>query len=162
MLLHGNEINTILNSNLNINEGYVEYIDRIHSMLKEPLLYIKVADKRIILESIREVRHNSDVILKNFEKWNKTNKTDLLDRINYEVMHLVYKFRDVHHYFIEKTGSDAYINIKVEEWRKYIRSCSTKLLDELKMCLDNYKNKLDIDFELQQIEYIEKLSVGIK
>ena len=70
MLLHGNEINTILNSNLNINEGYVEYIDRIHSMLKEPLLYIKVADKRIILESIREVRHNSDVILKNFEKWN--------------------------------------------------------------------------------------------
>ena len=102
--------------------------------------------------------HQTDSIISNFDNWNKTNKKDLLDRINCEVMHLVYKFRDVQHHFNMKFGSDAYINIEVEKWRRYIRSFSTKSSNDLKLCLQNYKNKLSIDFEIQQMEYTDKKS----
>jgi hypothetical protein len=73
-------------------------------------------------------------------------------------MHLVYKFRDVQHHFNMKFGSDVYINIEVEEWRRYIRSFSSKSTNELKLFLQNYKNKLSIDFELRQMEYTENKS----
>lgn len=51
---------------------------------------------------MRELRYHTDVIIKNFDNYNKTNK----------------KVRDVQHHFNTKAESDAYINIKVEECRK--------------------------------------------
>jgi hypothetical protein len=43
-MLYESEISTIISKKLVLSEGYIEFIDRIHSMLKEPLLYIRVAE----------------------------------------------------------------------------------------------------------------------
>ena len=77
-----------------------------------------------------------------------------MTKINNEVMHLFYN-RDVQavrlynctvqHYFNAKFESDAYINIKLKEWRRYIKLITnTTSQNEYISCLEKYKVKLVI------------------
>jgi hypothetical protein len=70
-MINLSHVSMIIRNNLTLNEGYIEFIEQFQSMLKEPLLYIRVADKRLILESIREMIHQTDSIIRNFGNWNK-------------------------------------------------------------------------------------------
>jgi hypothetical protein len=114
-------INTTMRMNSKSIESGTEFIDKCYSILKEPLLYIKVAEKRLLLESIRDMKIVMDKIIKNIESWDKTSRKYLMMRINNEVMHLVYNYRDIQHHFNTKFESDAYINIKIEDWRRYVK-----------------------------------------
>jgi hypothetical protein len=60
-MLNLNEVMYILECNLVMDDDYIGYIDRCHSVLNEPNLFIKAANKRLMLESIRKVK---DLLLK--------------------------------------------------------------------------------------------------
>ena len=150
-------INTTMRMNLKSIESGTEFIDKCYSILKEPLLYIKVAEKRLLLESIRDMKIVMDKIIKNMESWDKTSRKYLMMRINNEVMHLVYNYRDIQHHFNTKFESDAYINIKIEDWRRYVKHIANAVSqNEFTLFLEKYKVKLDIDFEIQHLELLDK------
>jgi len=78
-------------------------------------------------------------------------------------MYLVHKFRDVQEVFNTKFGADAYINLKMEELRRYIRTITNKQSNgEIRISLENYLAKINIDFESTQFEYIDKLNEWLK
>jgi hypothetical protein len=150
-------INNIMRMNLKFIESGTEFIDKCHSILKEPLLYIQVTEKRLLLESIRDMKRVMDKIIKNMVSWDKTSRKDLMIRINNEVMHLVYNYRDIQHHFNTKFESNAYINIKIEEWRRYVNHIANAVSqNEYTFFLEKYKVKLDIDFEIQHLELLDK------
>jgi len=116
-----------------------------------------VAEKRLLLESIRDMKIVMDKIIKNMESWDKTSRKYLMMRINNEVMHLVYNYRDIQHHFNTKFESDAYINIKIEDWRRYVKHIANAVSqNEYTLFLEKYKVKLDIDFEIQHLELLDK------
>ncbi len=150
-------INDTMRMNLKTIEIGTELIDKCHRILKEPLIYIKVIEKRLLLESIIDMKRVMDKIIKNMVSWDKTSRKDLMTRINYEIMHVVYNYRDFQHHFNSKFESDAYINIKIEEWRRYTNHIATSVSqNDYIICLEKYKVKLDIDFAIQHLELSDK------
>ena len=49
-------ISNIMRMNLTNNESGFEFINKCNSLLKEPILYTKEADKRLLLESVRDMK----------------------------------------------------------------------------------------------------------
>jgi hypothetical protein len=157
------EILVHLEMNLKINGDYIAYIDSCFNLLKEPMLFVIVANKMLMLESVRQIKYILEKIIINLSKWSKYSKKDMIERILCEVMYLVHKFRDAQEAFNSKFGADAYINIKTEELRRYIRTISIKQsIGEMRISLENYLAKINIDFELIQFEYIDKLHEWLK
>ena len=70
-----------LESNLVMDGDYIGYIDRCHSILKEPNLFIKAANKRLMLETTRKIKYVISKIIQNLMKWSKYSKNDMFERI---------------------------------------------------------------------------------
>jgi len=71
--------------------------------------------------------------------------------------------KSINYYFNTKFESDAYINIKIEEWRRYIKHIANAVSqNEYTLFLENYKVKLDIDFEIQHLELLDKKREWLK
>jgi hypothetical protein len=87
----------------------------------------------------------------------------MVERITCEVMYLVHEFRDVRDVFNLKFDGDAYINFKTEEFRRHMRVLNYgPNIDDIKVVLENMLIKTNIDFELMQSEYVERLHEWLK
>jgi hypothetical protein len=162
-MLNSKEVLLHLEMNLKINGDYIAYVDSCFILLKEPMLFVKAANKMLMLESVRQIKYILEKIIINLSKWSKYSKKDMIERISCEVMYLVHKFRDVQEAFNTKFGADAYINLKTEELRRYIRTISNKQnIDEIRISFENYLAKINIDFESIQFEYIDNLHEWFK
>jgi dissimilatory sulfite reductase (desulfoviridin) alpha/beta subunit len=115
----------------------------------------------LMLESVRQIKYILEKIIINLSKWSKYSKKDMIERISCEVMYLVHKFRDVQEAFNTKFGADAYINLKTEELRRYIRTISNKQsIGEIRISFENYLAKINIDFE--SIQLLTNYTNGLK
>ena len=56
--------------------------------------------------------------------WDTKTKNEIYHSIDNSTMQLVFKYRKVQSDFNIKFESDAYINIKTEEWRRFVRDCN--------------------------------------
>jgi hypothetical protein len=122
------------------------------------MLFVKAANKMLMLESVRQIKYILEKIIINLSKWSKYSK---IERISCEVMYLVHKFRDVQEAFNTKFGADAYINLKTEELRRYIRTISNKQsIGEIRISFENYLAKINIDFE--SIQLLTNYTNGLK
>ena len=94
--------------------------------------------------------------------WSKHSKNDMVERI--KVMYMIYEFRDVQNVFNLKFDGDAYVNYKTEEFRRHMRDVLDydQNIDDIKVALENMLIKTNIDFELMQSEYVERLYEWLK
>ena len=163
-MLNLNEVKCILECNLAMNDDYIGYIDRCHNVLNEPSLFINVANKRLMLESIRKIKHLLLKVIQNMVDWSKNSKNNMVERIIDEVMYMVYEFRDVQNVFNLKFDGDAYVNYKTEDFRRHMRDVldNEQNIDDIKVALENTLIKTNIDFELMQLEYVERLHEWLK
>ena len=74
------------------------------------------------------------------------------------------EFRDVQNVFNLKFDGDAYVNYKTEEFRRHLRDLLDydQNIDDIKVALENMLIKTNIDFELMQSEYVERLHEWLK
>ena len=67
-MLNSNDVMATLESNLVMDGDYIGCIDRCHSILKEPNLFIKAANKRLMLETTRKIKYVISKIIQNVAK----------------------------------------------------------------------------------------------
>ncbi len=60
--------------NLKINGDYIAYVDSCFILLKEPMLFVKAANKMLMLESVRQIKYILEKIIMNLSKWSSTAK----------------------------------------------------------------------------------------
>ena len=87
----------------------------------------------------------------------------MVERITCEVMYLVHECRDIQDAFNSKFDGDAYINFKTEQFRRFIQVLNhDQNINDIKVVLNNFLVKSDIDYELMQSEYVERLHEWLK
>jgi hypothetical protein len=124
---------------------------------------MRAADKLLILHSIRDIKMEINKIIKLISMLDPYNKNEIYQNIDNTTMRLVIKYRKIQEIFNEKFKADAYINIKTEEWRRFVRSLrSKKSKQHLMEQLNNFKFKTNIEAELLNYEYTEKLDEWLR
>ena len=69
---------------------------------------------------------------------------------------MVYKFRETQEHFNKTFDADAYVNMKTEEWRRYLRSSQAySKVEDFRERISNYNLKVLIDFEIDQYSLME-------
>jgi hypothetical protein len=141
------------------NNDFINHYDNGVNKLKEPSLFLRAADKLLILNSLRDILNVLNEIINKTNYWDTKTKNEIYHCIDNSTMQLVFKYRKVQSDFNIKFESDAYINMKTEEWRRFVRDCNrnkTKqyFLGQLKM----YRHKIIMEINLMYHDYIEKLN----
>jgi hypothetical protein len=154
-MLTEKEIKSVLENELQLNiDNYLELINNSIRILSEPWLFIRVLDKRIMLESLRKIKQEISHILVILDKCNSVKS--VYDEIFNSTMTIVYKFRETQEHFNNTFDADAYVNMKTEEWRRYLRSSQAySEVEDFRERISNYNLKVLIDFEIEQYSLME-------
>jgi len=144
-----------------IDEDYIGLIDNTVKCLLEPILFIRILEKRLMLESLRELKQEVDIVITEID--NCKSVKSIYDNLLNSTMTMVYKFRNVHEHFNRTFNADAYINMKIEEWRRYLRSSQAYIkVNDLKDRVMSFKNKINVDFEIEQYALMEATNKWIE
>jgi hypothetical protein len=109
-----------------------------------------------MLESLRELKQEIEQIIIEVDKCSSIKS--IYDNLFNSTMTMVCKFRKVHEHFNRtfNADADAYLNMKIEEWRRYLRSSQAySKVDDFKKSIIKFKTKIDIDFEIEQYALME-------
>ncbi len=83
-------------------------------------MFIRVLDKRLMLELLRELKQEIAYIIIEVDKCNSIKS--IYDNLFNSTKTMAHIFRKVHEHFNRTFNADAYVNMKIEEWRRYLRS----------------------------------------
>ncbi len=103
------------------NNDFINHYENCFTKIKEPNLFMRTADKLLILNSLRDILIEINEITNHANNWDTKSKNEIYHIIDNSTMQLFYKYRKVQSVFNIRFESDTYINIKTEEWRRKVR-----------------------------------------
>ena len=158
-MLNKEELKRVINLTLANDCEDVHYVERCHSLLKEPRLFVQVANKWLSLVITNRLKQLIQDTTRLFSDLDRQDRKEIMSRLHYATVKQVTKFNKIQNHFNEKFDCHSSMTVKLKEWRQFIHSIDRPITPgELLEKLNDFRNKTIIDYEIIHYDYLERLN----
>jgi hypothetical protein len=158
-MLNKEAVNKILNQVLSDDLDHDDYIERCSKVLVDPTLFVKVANKWILLSTIKNLKMLISETNRKINDSINPERKEIMSSVYYMTTKHINSISKIESCFNEKFNCKTNLTIKLLEWKRFIHSLDKPIpLDVISNKLNCFNHKAMIDYELVHYDYLERLN----